>query len=143
MTDAFRRELETSGLEGLRFQPVMKKLIARYNWDAWDRDAKEPVKYPRGGEPENYILGKRHNAAAAEQMGELWEVLLGETARVHRVGSTGACDIYLLTDSWRGEDLFHAQGVGYIYATERAKGWLEEHAKECVAFREASTKDTI
>lgn len=138
VTDVFRRKLELSDLKGLRFQPVIKKLIVHSKWHTWDRDAEEPAKYPRSGEPENYILGHRHSAVDSEQMGVLWELLLTENARVYRARD----DIYLLMDSWQGEDLFHAQGVGYIYATKRAKCWLEEHAGDYVMFQEAKTKDS-
>jgi hypothetical protein len=144
VTDAFRRELEASGLAGLRFQPVIKKLIVRSDWHKWDRKAEEPFEYPESGEPEDYILGKPHSAEIAAEMGELWEVLLDETAKVSR--AQRICtreDIHLLIDSWQGEDLFRAEGVGYIYATERAKDWFESHAGEYVAFQAAPTKDTL
>jgi hypothetical protein len=142
VTDAFRRRLEVSGLEGLRFDKVIKKLIVRSDWHTWDRDADEPSEYPDSGEPESYVLEQPHSGITAKQMGELWELLTNESARVHR--AKRICtreDIYLLTNSWQGEDLFRAQGVGYVYATERAKGWLEEHAGEYVTFQEARTKD--
>ncbi len=144
ITDAFRREMEASGLAGLRFQPVIKKLIVHSDWHTWDRRAEDPSEYPEGGEPENYILGQHHNVTTAQQMGELWELLLNETAIVYR--AKRICtrnDIYLLTGAWQGEDLFRALGVGYIYATARAKGWLEEHAAEYVTFEEARTKDAV
>jgi hypothetical protein len=36
VTDAFRKKLEASGLLGLRFQPVIKKLIVHSDWHTWD-----------------------------------------------------------------------------------------------------------
>lgn len=141
ITDAFRKKLEGSGLEGLRFQPVIKKLIVQSDWHQWDRQTEEPSEYPDGGEPENYILEKPHSALVAKQMGDLWELLLNESARVY--GAKSVCtsdDIFLLSDSWQGEDLFRARGVGYIYATERAKEWLEKHAGEYVTFQQARTR---
>jgi hypothetical protein len=141
VTDTFRKKIEASGLEGLRFKTVIKKLIVRSDWHTWDRDTGEPHKYPDGGEPENYILDHPHSEDTARQMGELWELVLNESARVYRAKKICAsADIFLLVNSWQGEDLFHAQGVGYVYATERAKSWLEEHARGFVAFQEANTK---
>jgi hypothetical protein len=136
--------MEASGLAGLRFQPVIKKLIVRSDWHTWDRRAESPSESPEGGEPESHILGQPHSPANAKQMGELWELVLNETAIVYR--AKRICtrdDIYLRTDSWQREDLFRAHGVGYIYATERAKGWLEEHAAEYVTLEEARTKDSV
>jgi hypothetical protein len=142
VTDVFRGKLEASGMAGLRFQPVIKTLIVRSDWHTWDREADDPAEYPDGGEPESYILEQPHSASIGKQMGELWEVLPNESARVHRAKCICTrADILLLPDSWQGEDLFRAQGVGYIYATERAKSWLEEQARDYVAFQEARTRD--
>ena len=141
VTDAFRSKLETSGLAGLRFHPLIKKQIVYSEWHTWDREAEEPFEYPEEGEPENYIDGQLHSTAIAKQMGELWELVLNRTARVYR--AMPGDDIYLLTDSWHGEDLFRAQEVGYIYATRRGKDWLGEHAGEYVTFQETRTKDTV
>ncbi len=142
VTDAFRRELEASGLVGLHFQPVVKKLIVRSDWHTWDKEADSPLEIPApDGEPEDYVLGRHHSATTAKQIGQLWELTLNESALIHRAKRIGAeDDIYLLTDSWQGEDLFRAQGVLYNYATERAKVWLEEHAGEYVTFQEARTE---
>jgi hypothetical protein len=82
ITDAFRRKLETSGLDGLRFQPVIKKLIVQLDWHTWDKESEEPDEYPDGSEPENYILGQPHSASTAKEMGDLWELLLNESARL-------------------------------------------------------------
>jgi len=142
ITDKFRRRLEASGLEGLRFAHVIKKLIVRSDWHTWDQTAGQPPQYPDNGEPGNYILEQPHSAATAQAMGELWELVLNPSARVFR--AKRICtheDIYLQPDSWQGEDLFKAQGVGYIYITERAKIWLEENAGDYVAFRGARIKD--
>ena len=142
VTDAFRRELEASGLAGLHFQPVIKKLIVHLDWHTWDREADGPPEIPvPDGEPEDYVLGQPHSAAIARQIGQLWELSLNASAMVRRIKRTGAeDDIYLLTDSWQGEDLFRAQGVLYNYATERAKDWLEQHVGEYVTFQEARTE---
>lgn len=142
VTEAFRKKLEIPGLEGLRFQPVIKKLIVRSDWHTWDKQDKQPSAYPEGGEPEGYILEQPHSVPTAKQMGDLWELLLNDSARVYR--AKGICtrdDIFLRPDSWQGEDLFRAQGVGYIYATERAKDWLQKNAGEYVTFQEVRTRD--
>ncbi|MEX0718088.1 MAG: hypothetical protein WD066_15960 [Planctomycetaceae bacterium] len=77
-------------------------------------------------------------------MGDLWEFVLNRSAKVHCTAK-GICTrdhIFLFQDSWRGEDLFLAEGVGYVYATERAKDFLEEHAGGCVCFQEAQSMDS-
>jgi len=96
---------------------------------------------PADGEPENYILGKSHSKDISEQVGDLWELALNGSAWVQREKEVcGRNDIHLLAETWNGEDLFRARGVGYIYATSRAKEWFERNASEWVTFQEAFTK---
>jgi len=140
VTDAFHRKLENSGLVGVRYQTVIKKLIAKSDWHTWDQQAEKPAHYPEGGEPENYILGQPHSTDVSTQLGDLWELILNNSARVK--SDKEICvrkDIHLLADTWEGEDLFRARGVGYIYTTCRAKEWLEQNAGKWVAFQEAFT----
>jgi hypothetical protein len=70
VTDAFRRQLEASGLSGLRFQPVIKRRIVRLDWHLWDSGVEEPAEYPADGEPESYILERSHSASTANQIGD-------------------------------------------------------------------------
>lgn len=137
VTDAFKQQLETSGLTGIRFQPVIKKRIVHLDWHLWDRTSDEPREYPEGGEPESYVLGRPHAPEMSKRIGDLWEVCLKEAAKVRREGRPPR--ILLLASSLGEYDLFRAEGVGYIYASEKAKAWLERHATEHVSFKEAQT----
>src|SRR5688500_10646007 len=76
VTGEFRQRLVSSGLTGLGFMPVQKTRIVRLEWEHWNRKAEEPKHYPHTGEPEDYILGRRHDPKLAEAIGELWEVIL-------------------------------------------------------------------
>ena len=42
VTNAFRAELEASGLTGFTFAPIVKARIVESNWETWDRDASKP-----------------------------------------------------------------------------------------------------
>jgi hypothetical protein len=137
VTDTFRRKLESSGLSGLRFQPVIKKRIVHLDWHLWDQAAKEPLEYPQGGEPEGYILQRPHSPEVAEQIGDLWELCLTEAAKIHRERRPSR--ILLVASSLQGCDIFRAEGVLCSYTTDRAKTWLEDNAKEHVAFAEVET----
>lgn len=70
LTSEARKRLEGSGLAGFGFVPVEKTLIVELHWDAWNLDADAPPEFPDSGEPEDYVLGKRHSATAAEALGE-------------------------------------------------------------------------
>lgn len=135
VTSPFRDLLETSGLKGIQFKRVSKNLIVNSDWHTWDRNADEPLEYPADGEPEGYILGHEHSSEASRLIGDLWEVVLTRTARIYRAREICTKrDIQLITESWQGDDLFRAHDVGYVYATEKAKNWLEEHAADCVGY---------
>jgi hypothetical protein len=135
--DEFRRKLEGSGLQGFHFLPVVKRRIVHLEWHTWDQSKDEPPFYPENGEPEEYILDLPHSPALSKQIGELWQVVLKPSAQVRRINLDRQgidCEILLEECSWRGEDLFMAEGVGYIYVTERGKDWLESNADGYVAF---------
>jgi len=141
VTHEFREKLEASDLLGLRFQPVIKKWISESAWHTWDKNAECPLEYPETGEPEDYILQKPHSEKISNQIGNLWELLLNPSARVSRPKIVKSSEeIVLLTSSWQGEDLFLASGVGYIYASENAKSWLEKNAGGYIEFTESRTK---
>ena len=136
VTDVFRRQLESSGLTGLRFQPVIKKHIVHLDWQTWDQTAKEPAEYPQGGEPEGYVLDRPHSARVSDQIGDLWELLLEQTATVQR--ERKPTRILLVETSWRGADLFRAESLLRIYVTEKTSVWFEQNAPEHVQFLETS-----
>jgi hypothetical protein len=72
----FKLALEDRLFPGVQFAPARKERIVRLNWHEWDRAADKPEKYPREGEPENYIFGKKLNPKTAGQMPEAWELKL-------------------------------------------------------------------
>ena len=137
VTDAFRKELEASGVSGFQFQPVIKKHIVHLDWHLWDRSTDDPPEFPEDGEPESYILERPHSPEISERIGNLWEVCPAETARVQREREPNR--ILLVVSSLPGDDLFRAEGVGYNYASERAKAWFERHAAEHVSFQEVQS----
>jgi hypothetical protein len=111
VTDAFRAELEQSPLTGLEFRPVEKTHIVRLEWERWDQTDDEPQEHPEGGEPEGYILDRPHDPELAAQIGPLWEIVLP------RIQDQAEADLVRDLPTTR-----------HIYASQRAKDWLEQHA---------------
>ncbi len=143
ITETLRPALEASGLSGIRLRPAVKGRIVALPWHTWDWGAQEAAEYPESGEPEDYILGRPHDQTIASHMEPLWEVRLGEHARTERtpVGPRrGDGDIWLVRASWDGADWFKAAGVGYVYASERAKRWLEHTVGEWVVLKPAHVR---
>jgi hypothetical protein len=150
VTDAFKQQLEQSGLSGFTFRPVVKRHIVRLEWEDWDWDADEPPDWPAEGdpehcEPEDYILQGEHSPEVAKQLGDLWEVCLEEHADIARVrigSQPWDEEIYLVPSSWDGTDLFRARGGLGIYASERAREWLERIVPQWVSFSATVTADS-
>jgi hypothetical protein len=128
--------LESSGLSGFSFLPVVKGHIAEVHWDEWDLNLEEPPEFPESGEPEDYILAEPHSPTASDALGELWEVTVPTTATIIRRRAILQFDEELRLDSstWNGEDLFKGGGCGYVLFTERARDWFTKVWGQFVMF---------
>lgn len=109
ITDVVRNGMESAELSGVLFREAIKRRIVRIDWTEWDRSARLPPRLPPQNEPENYILRRKHNAALAEEIGPIWEVVLDEIG----------------TDLRRGLR-------GEILVSERARDWLATIAPEWI-----------
>jgi hypothetical protein len=136
VTARLRDGLERSGLVGFGFAPVIKARIVELNWHRWDRAAPEPKVYPSDGEPESYILSRRHSRAMANMLGNLWELVLPIGGTVERHPESAAFGTEIRLKPSGGADIFRADGVGYDYVSESARAWLTKHAGEWVAFHD-------
>lgn len=113
VTDDFRQRLAKSGLRGFEFTEVWKKRIVKLDWRSWDLDADEPARYPAGGEPENYILGRRHDPATADAIGAIWEMVIGQTLE-----DPGEADLVRSAPS----------PFSHVLASDVARAWFEANA---------------
>lgn len=146
VTDALRKEIERAGLAGFEFRPVLKVRIVRVDWQLWDSTSDEPEEWPESGEPEDYLAERPHSPELAERMGELWMVNILAKAKVNRVPKVhrkGASlterledvDIYLRSDTIPDADLFSAETVLHIYASELAQDFFRRTVPDFVSFR--------
>jgi hypothetical protein len=140
VTEKLRQTLGRSGLKGFSFETVVKRLIVSSDWNLWDQDADEPREHTESGEPEDYVLGQPHSVEADEQMGNLWALELNRDAQTQRERRIveHRREIKLVTSTWRGQDIFAAQGVRFIYLTESAKVWFERNVPGGLTFEVAS-----
>jgi hypothetical protein len=100
------------------------------------QERREPKAYSNGGEPENYILARRHSGAIANMLGTLWELVppLASAIERHQHGAGTQVEIRLRPTG--DADIFRAEGVSGVYVTRRARDWLVAQAGEWVAFRD-------
>lgn len=132
VTHAIKVALEPCGFTGFEFCEVVKHRIVRLDWHLWSRETDQPPKYPAGGEPENYILGRKHNPQLAESLGPLWELTVPETPGL-QISGGATIDI----TKYGGQDFCQGRRWGYQYVSARLKSWLESNVGEWVRFDEA------
>ena len=129
--------LEGSRLTGFTFRPVYKARIVWLPWHTWDASAPDPAEFPESGEPEDYLLEREHSPRLADEMGPLWEMVVETGADTEReADERGHEDVYLKMATWIGIDLFHARGVGYVYASDAAQTWLTANLADHVSLHE-------
>jgi hypothetical protein len=136
LTSSAKELLQSSGLTGFGFQAVAKILTVELHWENWNLAAEEPAYYPDSGEPEDYILGQPNSPSASTALGDLWELVVPDTARILRNSQQR---LRLDLSTWNGSDVF--RGVGYAVAlfTERAQHWFFEHWAPYVEFAQFTT----
>jgi hypothetical protein len=65
------------------------------------------------------------------------------SAKVKKVESQDSqtgLTVYLIADTWTGDDIFRADDVRYVYLSSKAKIWLEDNAKGFVSYRDVTLK---
>jgi hypothetical protein len=119
VTNSFRRSIESSRLKGAHFREVRKVRIVLVDWSGWDRNAEHPAELPPDGKPENYIFGREHDPALAEQIGPLWEIYAEKSPEETRA------------DFARAPGFHQLSGSGVV-VSDRARKWLTAHAAEWI-----------
>jgi hypothetical protein len=128
LTSEARRMLESSGLTGFQFHPIRKTLIVDLPWHTWDLTAEQPAEYPDSGEPEDYILSRPHSPRLANELGDLWEIIVPFNVTVVRPSPIvdSYRDLHIDLTSWDGSDLLRGLEFGGILYSQRAKDWFAE-----------------
>ena len=106
VTDEFRREYESSGLDGVTFRPVIKYRIVELDWSSWDLTDDEAPEVPDSGEPEDYVLARPHSPKAAAAMPELWELIASDDTTA---------------------DVYYLPKTKVVALSPKAKTWFESH----------------
>lgn len=133
VTETLLSDMKNAGLTGFTTIPVVVTKSPKIDWQQWEPYGKQEMKYPAGGEPENYILRRKHSPAASAGFGNL-SALLFQPAIDFVYGQHA----HVVAASWAGTDFFVARGERpiYNYVSERGRDWLNEHVGSWVAFEE-------
>jgi hypothetical protein len=111
------------------------------HWENWDLKAEDPPYFPDSGEPEDYILGQPDSPSASAALGELWEVIVPDTARIlhPKPVADSYKDLLLDLNTCNGADLFKSDGYATILFSEHGRAWFSEHWGAYVKFQEYLT----
>jgi hypothetical protein len=133
VTGAFLEELQQSVLTGFDVGKVKKKKVPLVDWRSWTPYGPKKMKYPVGGEPENYIEFGEHSGEAAKDLGELFDLQFRPGIEVSRDGG-----YHLVAESWSGQDFFVAKDEmmrdHFVFVSKRARLWLLDRVSEWIAF---------
>lgn len=116
-----REQLQALAVSGCSFRPVVPVRVVSLAWHEWDPGAEEPRLYPAGGEPENYILKRRHSAELCSQLPTLWELAVPDAPGLQRGG--GAFD----PSHYSGQDICRASRFGHLFVSDRLASWLQSN----------------
>lgn len=136
------RYVTEANLTGFILQPVSKEKIVKLDWEDWDLKAPEPLVYPSGSmDAEEYITRRKHNEAAAEQIGNLFALIPQKDGLLYceQERSSGK----IVEQSLSGLDIFidriFCDFCSEIYVSEKAKDVLSEYYFDLLTFQEVPT----
>jgi len=141
VTTEMKETMQDAGFRGILFRPVIKAHIVEVPWHTWDLEAEEPPYWAEEGEPEGLILDQEHSPSMAHQLGDLWEIVRQDGAKVERVqmGSKAwEVRFHYVPGTWNGNDLFSVKTNRYRYVSPRAKRWFERHFSRWTSFRDGT-----
>ena len=136
------RYVTEANLTGFVLQPVSKEKIVKLDWENWDLKAPEPLIYPSGSmDAEEYITRRKHNEAAAEQIGNLFALIPQKDGLLYceQERSSGK----IVEQSLSGLDIFidriFCDFCSEIYVSEKAKDVLSEYYSDLLTFQKVLT----
>jgi hypothetical protein len=135
VTSALRTKMAASDLfNEVRFKKVIRARIVRLHWHTWNLCTEDPKTFPKGGEPEDYVLTKPHDEKLSQKMGEIYEALLPEGGQAVLYDRKEPCHykVRIKKGSWNGSHLFRARSWQFV--DDVAMNWLRKECGEWLRF---------
>ncbi|MFJ1430570.1 hypothetical protein ACILE2_07155 [Capnocytophaga canimorsus] len=131
--------LKDNGITGIEklHKAEFKKLV-EIDWQSWDLEAPNPKIKPRGGEPINYINGRKHNEKLLENIKHQYFSLELKEENFKRIFETisdkpdyeNYTDVLLISEKVK-YDIFIG---GAIVVSEKFKNVIEKYTDNCLRF---------
>jgi hypothetical protein len=130
IVDNLKDIIEKSKLTGIKkYQKIIKKKIVGINWTEWDMKNKKPLFYPKGNEPENYILKNENNEELKNQMPDVWKMIIEKEYTLKKISENmdniNFTDI-ALTDIPE-KDIFVPNNMLFIIVSENFKKTMDKN----------------
>lgn len=135
VTEALKSEIE-SAFPDIAFRPTIYGKVTKIDWRSWDLGAKEPERYPAGGEPENYIERRKHAPEIAAEMPALWAVDVVPRPGVQKEGTKA-----LFHSQIPDINLFRTYSL--LFASRRLAEFLQDRVGEWVECPPAEIVDAL
>jgi hypothetical protein len=74
VTERVKDAIVTAEFNNIQCRPVTVTRAIKIGWREWDLTSEFPRVFPAGGEPENYLLRRKHNEAVCREIPPLWSV---------------------------------------------------------------------
>jgi hypothetical protein len=145
VTEEFCMRYARAELTGLSFGPARKERIVEVLWETWDRNDEDAFlaavekAFPNIEDAFDIVLRQPHSDRAAQSMPTLYEAQFQERVGAEVIERHDPWDHRIritIPEAASAKDFLRAERQRYIFASDRAKEWLESFASEWVYFYE-------
>ena len=141
VTDRVKSLLESSDITGITgFRKVSVKKVVDIDWQSWDLNSEDPLFYPKGMSPENYIRKGGNSEDLMRSAPQAWELLVDRVGELKKVSETRDYIGYtnLALTSYPTIDIFQPKNMLFIVVSERFKDFIEREEISTLSFFELS-----
>ena len=141
VTDRVKTLLESSDISGITgYRRAIVKKMVDIDWQSWDLDSEDPLFYPKGNSPINYIRQGANSQDLIRSAPQVWELLVGRDGEIKKLSDT--CDYLdfsnLVLASSPSIDIFQPKNMLFIVVSERFKAFIEREKISTLSFVELS-----
>ena len=133
---------DISGITGYR-RAIVKKMVD-IDWQSWDLDSEDPLFYPKGNSPINYIRQGANSEDLMRSAPQAWELLVGRDGEIKKLSDTRDYFDFsnLVLASSPSIDIFQPKNMLFIVVSERFKAFIEREKISTLSFVELSRESS-
>ena len=141
VTGRVKTLLESSDISGITgFRRAIVKKMVDIDWQSWDLDSEDPLFYPKGNSPINYIRQGANSQDLIRSAPQVWELLVGRDGEIKKLSDTRDYLDFsnLVLASSPSIDIFQLKNMLFIVVSERFKAFIEREKISTLSFVELS-----